>query len=206
MGQPFWETTYADLNAKSFGDATQEVMDLIPLLPAGGKVLDLGCGDGRNAIPLARAGLDVVAIDISQVGIHKLKTLAAQEGLTVQAHVADITSYRFSHEYDLIVSQACFHFMERSQWQRIIEECRTHTAANGFNAITVFTDEVPPPPDMSALCVGLFHEAELYTAYSDWDIILKKSYTFRDEHAGGIQHLHAANKLVARNCQTRGIQ
>jgi cyclopropane fatty-acyl-phospholipid synthase-like methyltransferase len=53
MTRPPWETTYADLDAKSFGDASQEILDLIPLLPPRAKVLDLGCGAGRNAIPPA---------------------------------------------------------------------------------------------------------------------------------------------------------
>lgn len=54
MKQPFWETTYSDINAKSFGGrVSEEILDLMDLLPEGSKVLDLGCGDGRNAIPLA---------------------------------------------------------------------------------------------------------------------------------------------------------
>jgi len=53
MTQPPWKATYADLNATSFGDASQEIIIMIPKLPFGDKVLDLGCGDGRNAIPLA---------------------------------------------------------------------------------------------------------------------------------------------------------
>ena len=38
-----------------------------------GKVLDLGAGEGRNSIFLAEKGFDVTAIDISEIGINKLK-------------------------------------------------------------------------------------------------------------------------------------
>jgi tellurite methyltransferase len=199
MTEPLWEKTYSDLDAKSFGEVSQEILELIPRLPVGAKVLDLGCGDGRNAIPLARAGFNVTAIDISKTGIQKLNTLSDREGFLIQANVGDMTTFDFQDEYDLIISHGCLHFVERNDWERLIKEFKSHTTSNGFNAITVFTDDIPAPPDLADLCLGLFREGELYAKYSEWEIILKKSYTFQDEHAGGIQHVHAANKLVARN-------
>jgi tellurite methyltransferase len=202
MKEPLWEATYADLDAKSFGDASQEILDLIPLLPIGAQILDLGCGDGRNAIPLARAGFDVTAIDISQAGIQKLNTMSRRESLSIQTSVADMTTYKIREKYDLIISHGCLHFVERSHWERLIRRFKAHTTANGFNAITVFTNDIPAPPDLADLCLGLFREGELYATYSEWEIILKKSYTFQDKHAGGIHHIHAANKLVARNHRT----
>jgi 2-polyprenyl-3-methyl-5-hydroxy-6-metoxy-1,4-benzoquinol methylase len=42
------------------GEAVVHSMAIKPPL----KVLDLGCGDGTTAIPLARTGADVVGIDI----------------------------------------------------------------------------------------------------------------------------------------------
>jgi tellurite methyltransferase len=202
MTQPLWETTYADLDAKSFGDASQEILDLIPLLPPGAKVLDLGCGDGRNAIPLAQAGFMVTAVDISEAGIRKLATLSAREGLSIHCSVADMTSFTFPEEYDLIIAHGCLHFVEHIQWEEMIVQFKTHTSPFGFNAITVFTDAIPAPPDLAPLCLGLFREGELYEQYSGWEAILKTSYTFQDEHAGGILHTHAANKLVVRNRRT----
>lgn len=198
MTRPPWETTYADLDAKSFGEASQEILDLIPRLPHGAKVIDLGCGDGRNAIPLAQAGFTVTAIDISKAGIRKLNFLSNREELAIHCSVADMTRFEFPEEYDLIISHGCLHFIERRHWKEMIEQFMTHTAPFGFNVITVFTDAIPVSPDLAPLCVGLFREGELFEMYSGWETIMKKSYTFQDEHAGGIRHTHAANKLVAR--------
>ena len=44
-----------------------------------GKALDIGAGEGRDAIFLAKNGLEVTAIDISQEGLNKVKQLAKQE-------------------------------------------------------------------------------------------------------------------------------
>lgn len=204
MKQPFWETTYSDINARSFGGrVSEEILDLMDLLPKGAKVLDLGCGDGRNAIPLAEAGFYVTAVDISQAGVGKLQTLSEDRGLFIQTVVADIGTYRIQGEYDLIVAHGCLHLIERTQWKKLIREIQAHTSLRGYNAVTVFTDSVPASSDMEDFFVGLFREGELFSTYSDWNILLRKSYTFRDEHPGGIHHTHAANKIVACRKEAR---
>ncbi|MCK5133581.1 MAG: methyltransferase domain-containing protein [Candidatus Sabulitectum sp.] len=198
MKKPFWETTYSDVNAKSFGGtASDEVIDLMKLLPERARVLDLGCGDGRNAIPLAEAGFDVTAVDISKAGIGKLRTLIEGRRLSIRAVVADMRDYRIQGRYDLIIAQGCLHLLERTQWKKLIEEIQEHTLPGGFNAVTVFNDSVPASPDMEDFFIGLFQEAELFSIYSHWDLLLKKSYIFRDEHPGEIHHTHAADKVVA---------
>lgn len=64
--------------------------------------------------------------------------------------------------------------------------------------IAAFTNRIPPPPDIAALCLGLLEEEELLLRYGDWEIESFRSYTLEDRHPGGITHTHAINKLVAR--------
>ncbi len=123
----------------------------------------------------------------------------------IDTRIADMTAFDFAGEYDLITSQGCLHFAERSQWERMIQRFKAHTAPSGFNAITVFTDTIQAPPDLAPLCVGLFREGELFQRYAEWETVLQKSYTFQDEHAGGLRHTHAANKLVARNVLSQSL-
>jgi tellurite methyltransferase len=199
MAQPFWEAAYADLNSVAFaGGASAEIRDIAALLPKGAKVLDLGCGEGRNALFLAECGLDVTAVDISEAGIGKLRALAGQKGLAIHAEVCDMRSYSFPHPFDLIVSHGCLHLVERGSWQNLIDLFKTHTNVNGYNAITVFTDAIPPPEDLKDFCLGLFFEGELFSLYEDWETVLQRSYTLEDQHPGSPPHKHPINKLVAR--------
>lgn len=68
------------------------------------KVLCLAEGEGRNAVFLAKKGLDVTAVDLSSEGIAKTLRLAKEENVTVDAICADLSSYAFASEkWDVIV-------------------------------------------------------------------------------------------------------
>lgn len=57
------------------------------------RVLDIGCGQGRDALFIARRGHLVTGIDLSPSGIESLRVAASREGLSVTGIVADITGY-----------------------------------------------------------------------------------------------------------------
>ena len=67
--KPWWEAKYqiqSDApDAFKIGRPNPEICELVNRLPANAKTLDLGCGDGRNAVFLAQNGLQVKAIDNS---------------------------------------------------------------------------------------------------------------------------------------------
>ena len=56
------------------------------------KILDLACGDGRNAIYLAKLGYEVYAVDFSTEALNRLNSFAASEGLVIEAKRMDVTS------------------------------------------------------------------------------------------------------------------
>jgi SAM-dependent methyltransferase len=64
----------------------EEVAGLAP-----GRALDLGAGEGRNAVWLARQGGQVTAVDFSEVGLDKARQLAETAGVTVELVCADAT-------------------------------------------------------------------------------------------------------------------
>jgi SAM-dependent methyltransferase len=71
-----------------------------------GTALDLGTGQGRNAVFLAGQGWEVTGLDISQVGLDAAKENAAKAGVRVQTVKADYDSFEFGVEqWDLIVME-----------------------------------------------------------------------------------------------------
>ena len=56
------------------------------------RILDLACGDGRNAIYLAKLGHEVYAVDFSEEGLNRLKSFARSERLVIKTKQVDLTS------------------------------------------------------------------------------------------------------------------
>ena len=198
MRKPFWEDVYSDPNASAFGGPSQEIREIASLLQPGSKVLDLGSGEGRNALFLAECGFDVTAVDISEAGIRKLQDAASKKNLDVRTEISDMRHFEFPNPFDLILSHGCLHLIERESWKRLIYQFKVNTNPRGINVVVVFTNRLPPPDDLKDLCVGLFLEGEIFSIYSDWEIELEQSYILEDEHPGGIRHRHPINKVVAR--------
>ncbi len=63
------------------------------LIPAGGRVLCVADGEGRNSVWLAAQGLSVDAFDASPVGVAKARRLAAERGVQVRMAVASVDDW-----------------------------------------------------------------------------------------------------------------
>lgn len=199
MEKPFWEKTYSDLSVATFGKKpTNDIFEVSSLLKRGMTVLDIGCGEGRNSIYLAGLGLNVDAFDMSEAGIFKLKKIAEENNIKVNAWVQDLTTFEFCQPYDLIISHGVLHLVEKHDWQKIINDIKDNTNQGGLNIIGIFTNKLPATPDNAPFTKALFEEGELKELYPDWEIISFNAYVFEDKHPGGIQHKHATNSIIAR--------
>ncbi len=69
-----------------------------------GAALDVGSGEGRNAVWLAEQGWRVTAVDFSREGLAKARRLAEARGVQVEWVLADLRSYQPPEgAYDLVV-------------------------------------------------------------------------------------------------------
>jgi SAM-dependent methyltransferase len=77
-----------------------------------GRVLELGCGPGRNAVYLAGQGCTVEAVDFSAGAIDWARQRAAAAGATVEFRCGSIFDAAFDEAaYDLVYDSGCFHHL-----------------------------------------------------------------------------------------------
>ena len=115
------------LTQNYFGEPYPELIEFYSKIQTKGKLLDLGCGQGRDAIALAKLGYEVTGIDHSEVGIQQLNKIAQEENLPVKGIVGDIYEFSDFVEFEFILLDSMFHFgksdkdKESKLLQRIIE-------------------------------------------------------------------------------------
>lgn len=111
MGMSEWNTKYSNGEYASARGPSKLLVDMLHVLPKG-KALDVACGEGRNAIFLAKNGYDVDAIDISGVAIERGRAMAAKKGVQANFIQADMENYKIPPEtYDLIIN---FNYLQRT--------------------------------------------------------------------------------------------
>ena len=108
-----YDTYYQTPNL--FGHAYPELIDFFNQYKPKGRLLDLGCGQGRNAVPLARLGYKVSGIDISHVGIDQIKAVSYQEELHIDVWVDDIYTFDHYSDYDIVLLDSMFHFNKKDE-------------------------------------------------------------------------------------------
>lgn len=114
--------------------------------PPPGPVLDLACGSARLAIPLARAGYQVLGLDRSAPMLHRATERIARQGRAVRARIslacADMRRFALGRRFPLII--AAFNSFEHLYTRADLEAClacvRAHLEPGG---LLVFDVQVP---------------------------------------------------------------
>jgi SAM-dependent methyltransferase len=89
----------------------QQTLRVLPA-PQQGRALDIGAGEGADAIRLALRGYAVDAVELSAVAATKIEHFAEQAGVKVNVTVADAQHYIPDGLYDVIVCNGVLHYIK----------------------------------------------------------------------------------------------
>ncbi len=168
---------------------------------APGRALDLGAGEGTDAIRLALLGYQVDAVDISSAGAQKIEKFASAEGVAhrIAVHHMDVGSFVASDTYDIVISNGLLHYVQNKEG--IVHLMRDVTNPGGLNMISLWStftdlpachDVVPTYPDDE--------DGVVTRLYDDW--FTELLYFERDKsesaHSDLPFHRHSHIKLIAR--------
>ena len=162
------------------------------------KLLDIGCGEGKDAVFFARNGYDVTAFDISDAGIEKTKKLADLVGVNVKVFKADILDFKLSTQYDILFSSGVLHYINPNYRKEIIDNYKNYTNNGGMHFFNVFVQKpfIGPPPEKESNAF-IWRSGELLSHYHDWLIESSPEVIF-DCHSSGIPHQHAMSKIITK--------
>lgn len=131
-------------------------------------VLDLGCGQGRDALLAARRGHHVVGVDLSETGVAQMLEDARAEGLHVEGVVGDIAEWRPAGTFDVVVLDRVLHLLAgEAERRRVLNRSCRHTRPGGYVLVA-------DTPKQQALLRDFFRARS-----SEWEVTLqRKGFVF----------------------------
>jgi cyclopropane fatty-acyl-phospholipid synthase-like methyltransferase len=97
------------------------------------KVLDIMCGYGRHTLELARRAVQVTAVDNLYDYINEIKTIAAEENLSINALQADVLHAKLEEIYDAAICMGnSFAFFDREDAITILKNISNHLRPGGI--------------------------------------------------------------------------
>jgi SAM-dependent methyltransferase len=107
-----------------------------------GRVLELGCGFGRNATYLAGLGCDVLAVDFSAQAIRRARKRARPVSGSVDYRCCSIFEAQFTEQsYDLVYDSGCFHHLAPHRRKTYVDLVRTALKPGGSYGLVCFRPE-----------------------------------------------------------------
>jgi len=178
-----------------------------------GYALDLGAGAGRDTLALARAGLQVTAVDLSPRGMQRIVERAEEEGLreSVQSHVGDVRQFDFPQQhYAAIVATTVLDHIPREDARRVWQSMIAALAADGFLFVEVHTTEDPgsdqspgsesdaPVSETADAVVNYFAPNQLVRWAIESQLrVLRYEERLEWDYTHGSEHLHGKAVLLA---------
>lgn len=134
----------------ALGQASQFVVEFFKDFPPNPiTVLDVGCGQGRDAIFVAKLGHTVVGVDISPNGIADLEAAAHLEKLNLTGIVADITAFTPTHDFDVILFDRTLHMLPEAERHTVLQELLSFVRDGGW---VLISDEKSNIPKLKSIC------------------------------------------------------
>lgn len=162
------------------------------------RLLDIGCGEGRDSIFFARNGYRVTGFDSSAEGVRKSQAWADEDGLSIDFFQADINEHRLEDFYDVVFSSGALQYIPPSLREEIIENYKRFTTPGGIHAHTVPIHKpfVATNPEADAL-EQIWRSGEILTYYYDWRIEYFTEEILDDIKAEP-QYKFPMNRIIAR--------
>ena len=167
--------------------------EIAELVPAGGRVLDLGCGEGRDSVYFASRGFEVTGLDISPEGLAKARRLADERKVHVRWLPLSMLDVPVAGRFDLIYSCGSVHHVPRRDRDRLFRRLKVLTVPSGLHAHIVFTDTAIYRERGEE--IDYFAAGELASMYTDWAILRQKPGSIPCAQ-DRFRHTHSVEQLV----------
>lgn len=177
-----------------------KMLDFLPSVSLDDKVvLDLGCGEGRDSVYLAKKGFNVTGVEILRSGLLKTEKWANENGVNINLVEGNVNDLVIFEKVDVLLGMGILQYLRPEKRLKQIQHFKDMTNTGGVHVLFAFTEhpEVEQAPDWGQEeC--LYKQGELLSYYDDWKVLLKSEYIMKDITLDRIPHSHFKTALIVR--------
>lgn len=149
----FWEKTYSEAPARWSGRPNQGLVTALSEVPAAGRAADIGCGEGADAIWLARQGWDTLGVEVSSTAAQRARDAADAAGETeVRFTDTGVLGLADDGPFDLVTA-SYLHAPSQDRRESLLRTCGELVASGGY--LFILSHIMPEVPEASPADLGL---------------------------------------------------
>jgi tellurite methyltransferase len=180
------------------GSLVQRLIALAPL--SGQRVLDVGCGEGKNAIHLARLGAKVTAVEISALALaNAAKAWFDQDLVTwIQQDARAIVLQPES--YDVVIMYGLLHCLASvREIDDVVSNMKAATRAAGVHVVCALNDRSQDLSAHPGLHPTLLRHRDYLAFYVDWEILFESDSDLHEVHPhNNVPHTHSLTRILVK--------
>jgi 2-polyprenyl-3-methyl-5-hydroxy-6-metoxy-1,4-benzoquinol methylase len=162
------------------------------------RVLDLGAGEGIDAIRLARLGCEVDAVEGSAIGAEKIQKFAREAGVRLNVVHADARNFAPTDKYDIVICSGLLHYIEDKEV--LLQKIQQATKVGGYNLMFLFSSYTAVPTCHNIVDIYCDDENGVVTSsYQSWHgHRFLEHHKLETAHCDFPEHYHSYIKILAQ--------
>ncbi len=181
------------------GSLVKQLLGMLDVSP-GLRVLDVGCGEGKNAAPFAARGAKVRAIDVSSVAIDNACN-AWRELPGIQWEIGDVGRVHLpASHYNVVVAYGLLHCLaSENEIAHVVTRLKNTTRRGGYHVICAFNRRAQDLSAHPGFTPCLVDHEFFIALYDTWEILHCTDSDLWEVHPHNlIPHSHSLTRLIAR--------
>lgn len=184
-----------------WGNTPSRLITELFYITSRGRVLDIGCGDGVNALALEKAGFDVAGVDISTLALRGLQNRFTYSNQVSRGEYLndDVRNVVFTGKFDCIVSCGLFHCLPLGERIELHLDIFNLLNNDGIIVFSCLTDLVSMPVNHGTPGLKLVANEEVRRLFDGWKLLHFESGIINDSHYPVItEHQHSVSWVIAK--------
>ncbi len=199
MSREMWDGHYAEEHYIFGTEPNVFLASQKHLLKPGQRALSVADGEGRNGVWLAQQGLSVTSVEFSPPAVEKARKLAAERGVAVDFHVADVMTWDWPVNAFDVVAAIFIQFAAPEQRTVLFQRIKDALKPGGHLILQGYTPkQLEYKTGGPSAVENMYTESLLRAAFADMDILHLREH--EDFIAEGTKHygMSALIDMVAR--------